>query len=71
MANARDTFGASLAAVTFNMKVSDALAVPSDAVTVRLSSPLKLSGGVPENVRVAGSNIRDGGSGEPSPNVAV
>ena len=68
---AAETTGASFTAVTFSTNVSETLARPSDAVTFRSSVPTKFAGGVPENVRVAASNVSHDGSADPSPSVAL
>ena len=65
------TTGASLTAVTVSTNVSEAVRVPSVADTVRLTVPAKLSGGVPENVRVAAVNVSQPGSAAPPPSVAL
>ena len=66
-----DEVGASLTGVMSSSNVSDALSVPSLAVTFTLSEPLKSGGGVPENVRVRPSNSNQTGSGSPLSSVAV
>ena len=58
-------------ALTVSTNVSDTLALPSDAVTVKLTLPAKSCGGVPENVRVAAVNVSHAGNGSLLPSVAV
>ena len=58
-------------ALTVSTNVSDTLALPSEAVTVRLTLPMKFSGGVPENVRVAALNDSHEGSALPLASVAL
>ena len=62
---------ASSTALTVNTNVSDTFAVPSEAVTVRLTLPLKSCGGVPENVRVAAVNVSQLGSASPLASFAL
>jgi hypothetical protein len=65
------TTGASLTGVTVSLKSSFTLAVPSDAVTRRSMLPLKLSGGVPLNVRVEPLNVSQDGRATPLASEAV
>ena len=58
-------------ALTVSTNVSDTLALPSDAVTVRLTLPAKSCCGVPENVRVAALNDNQLGSASPLASFAV
>ena len=52
-----EAVGASFTGVTVSRNVSNAESVPSLAMTLKSSEPLKLSGGVPEKVRVAALNV--------------
>ena len=52
-------------------KSSDADNDPSDAVTRRVSAPLKSAGGVPVNARVAALNDSHEGRAAPDDSVAV
>ena len=58
-------------ALTVSTKVSDTLALPSEAVTVRLIVPEKSCGGAPLKVRVAALNDSHVGSSSPLASVAV
>jgi hypothetical protein len=60
-----------LTALTVSTKVSDTLALPSEAVTVRLILPLKFCGGVPEKVRVTALNDSHAGKAAPLASVAL
>ena len=63
--------GASFTGVTVSLKSSLMLAVPSDAVTRRSMLPLKLSGGVPEKIRVLALNDNQDGRATPLASEAV
>ena len=57
--------------VMVSKKLSDALSVPSDAVTLSDRMPLKFNGGVPEKVWVVALNDSQAGKAAPLDNVAV
>ena len=60
-----------MTALTVSTNVSDAVRLPSEAVTVRLILPLKFCGGVPLKVRVAALNDSHAGRAAPLASVAV
>src|SRR5262245_47483618 len=63
--------GASFTAVTFSVKRFAVLRLPSLATTSRGTEPLAFGGGVPVNVRVAGSKCSQFGNGELSASAAA
>ena len=57
--------------MTLRLKSSNTLDVPSDAVTLRLTGPVKSFGGVPLKVWLAALKLSHAGSAAPLTSVAL